>query len=1259
MTGAALDQEETSTVSFRRRPAVFDDSCTAVVFFPGLGSRSAYRDAGMDSIGSDFGIVADVYEEAAAALGISRGPAGLALTSSNLPEDPVERQGFIGAAFLVHNLAIYAEVHERAVQSRSLRITAYTGESFGMLASAVASGSLSVRDGAILARAFTPLLLASSNQHAGGDFGRSIERFVRQYSAGTVPVPEPASVIAVTAEPDELHRFLTHVVQRHGDDVEVHKRYSRSQVNLYVRTTFIHKFVRILRSYPEVTGFELKEPTKFLAHSRKMIGARESFGHYMDAHGVCFNDPHTPLISNSGDGFLITGEHVRRAILAITNEVMDSQRTVELIDELRPDVVAEIGRGGKSLQLLKDNAARSEVTGISTSGQARNLVRGTELVHRLNTAMRNLTSRRSDQLAGNDLALLREIVEFAAREAAFDRHLRRMTCALAFDADKHPERDISPALRRFRETLQNTLAHRRHLRDGELVLYARLRKRLTGKPDAIGQAYTELRIVTAHGKRIDREITPDEDTEAFVIHFERPRRPQIKQVAQVARSLLETQPVAQRVRDSILDQASLDDGPAGQCLEATIARADATDLIVHQVSMFELLKRHRPGLFGQSHVFLEGSDPLGWLIAIVAGDAVSAGAVVELAAHLILGRADDARIATLLDRVCDQIGDARLPLLSLEGIPVVAQRDLRAETRAFFSRGMANGDSRGIDLNASCTVVALGHARGLKRLDTSPHLNRALVVHEPEELWRHGLNPSLDQAESRVLLTASRERRMVAAYARKRHLLHSTVSSYILPGETLVGFGDGGSESMTLFFRRDESRELLVRKVLSEALTTARWDPQGTGPMLPPFMKAKRQAEYLCALPSALRDYFPQVLDIVERRLQLPDKAGASRTFHEVIYEMTFVPGVEVGQYVRTHTPPAAVVARLYEQIMLFVHQHVHTQRRVASPGGVLEEQYFRKIEDRLDLCRRTAPRTFGSVLLDSDEIVINGRPYRNHRVLLEALRAHQRFRDVLEPPTLALVIGDTNTENIKIGTTEPLHRAQRLIESNASDAEIQEALASITASSIGLKFLDPRAIGYRSDGASVRDDPMYDNKPWHNSIGHYDEIHNELFDLSFSVGTGGVPEVTISFHADNPYRKAYRVRDVVEQGDGVRPDHPDGIEDYFAQVMNAVYQLDDAASAYRREDPHWITRFVFTMGTHFTAMPPFHFESEIEGTLVDAPEVQRRPIAIYCEGIKWLNWALEMLEGTRSDFLGVPVAAIADSPGRLTTADHPEALAG
>ncbi|MFG1608566.1 hypothetical protein [Actinoplanes sp. NPDC049265] len=510
---------------------------------------------------------------------------------------------------------------------------------------------------------------------------------------------------------------------------------------------------------------------------------------------------------------------------------------------------------------------------------------------------------------------------------------------------------------------------------------------------------------------------------------------------------------------------------------------------------------------------------------------------------------------------------------------------------------------------------------------------KIISVRDPAGIWRKRVNPALDDFEERSTLILTEEHENVLRQAQGRRLLSSTVNAYVHARERIVGFGQGGSESMTIFIRKDGHDAITVRKILSEALTTARWDPAGTGVMLPPFAKARKQAEFLQGLPEPVRHNFPLVYDVEERRI--PSTDGTHR---EVIYEMSYVDGEEVSRFIERNSPPAAVTARLYEVIIRTLHENIHTVHRLPAPGDTLETSYFAKIEERLNLCRRTAPATFNGDLLDTEEIVIDGRPYRNAGPLLRAFRARADYRRILEPRYHSLVMGDTNTENIKVADTGPLLRAQRLIEAGAPADEVTQALEAITAHSVGIKFLDPRAIGYQGEGKQTRDDPMYDNKPWHNSIGHYDEIHYEQFDLRVRTGGGRTPDVSIIFRDGNPYQRAYRIRDVTEADEPVDQARPDGMEDHFAGVMTRAYGLDRPHPPFLDQDPYWLIRFVFMMGTHFTAMPPFHFQAELDGTLIDTFQTQRRPVAIYCMGIKWLNWALQMLEGTRTTFLGLPV---------------------
>jgi len=354
---------------------------------------------------------------------------------------------------------------------------------------------------------------------------------------------------------------------------------------------------------------------------------------------------------------------------------------------------------------------------------------------------------------------------------------------------------------------------------------------------------------------------------------------------------------------------------------------------------------------------------------------------------------------------------------------------------------------------------------------------------------------------------------------------------------------------------------------------------------------------------------------------------------------MSLVEGEDVSKFIHLNRLAPRIVARLYETIFIFLRDNIHCEKRIVVGGNTLEKSYFRKIEDRLALSRQTAPQTFSPALLDSERITINGSEYLNIKALLYTFRSHPEYLRLLEPRYHSLVMGDTNTENIKIGNTAALLAAQVLINQHKSEEEIAQALTAINAENIQLRFLDPRAIGYQSEGAECRDDYMYDNKPWHNSIGHYDEIHNELFTLDMYVNAEKYPVINIQFTENNEYQRAYQIYDCAQKKiNPINDSSVLGMEKYFSQVMNNIYDITNPDSIYLKEDPYWLVRFVFMMGTHFAAMPPFHFSSELDGTIKDSIRTQRRPVAIYCEGIKWLNWALEILQGKRDQFLGISV---------------------
>jgi hypothetical protein len=444
---------------------------------------------------------------------------------------------------------------------------------------------------------------------------------------------------------------------------------------------------------------------------------------------------------------------------------------------------------------------------------------------------------------------------------------------------------------------------------------------------------------------------------------------------------------------------------------------------------------------------------------------------------------------------------------------------------------------------------------------------------------------------------------------------NDVIHQYLNPGEEILGFGLGGSESLTIFLKKAGDSATIVRKILSENLITAKWDRKGTDVMLAPYKKAKQQAQYLKSIPETVKPYFPYVDNIIERKVPKSTNGASTRIggtpkfVNELIYEMSFISGDEVSEFIRKYKPPVEAVARLYVVIYRTLNSIVHSNRVRKPSGPTLEQSYFQKIEKRLELSRKTAPNVFSDSLLNTENIYIDGIKLLNINALLKKFRSTPSHLKILEPLRHTLVMGDTNTENIKI--TNP----------DALLGFIKAKDYSFTAEDIGIKFLDPRAIGFHENGEdSGSDDPMYDNKPWHNSLGQYDVIHSELFDLKANKNHDGM-SIEIIPHDNHSYSKSY-----------------EGIESHFKSVMHDAWDLDDPKSDVNENDPNWIIRFAFVMGTHFTAMPPFHFHKNENLVMVDSYTHQRRPVAIYVEGIKWLNLALRMLEGKTSTFYGISV---------------------
>lgn len=1158
-----------------------------VGFFPGLGSRNAYRNLGTALWDTGIKEIQDIYIKAAEVLGLKDASGAVSaekimFIDHNMPEDPIEKTGYIGVAFVVHNMALHAYL-KAIFQQKDVPVyfSAYTGESLGILCAAISSGAVSMEDGLKIAAYFTPACLHAAEQD----------------------VKEAYHVVGIRS--DQINEITRASQKLFNEDFEVHKYFSgqpTEQVNVYIAHSRWQEFSGFMSNhFPDADVTELKPPTNFIAHSSKLASARAELDRFMSQSNITFNDPSVPIISNHDNSVLINGAAVRDAILAMTDKPMDSRDTVDLIDGFQPTMTVEIGLGGKTRGLVEQNHMRTpyvEFTG------ADHFVITLEAIDRLNQFKSQIdTLRRSGQaeLKLDQFNLLREIFAFLKDHPEHLDLFNDYVSGLIQSETIAKRHTASLGYQRMLEVYQNTHRYNNFIdiEKGELVLNALVKRPISSDGTISGNLTTELFVLGENDETNHYSIVEQQEfNESIVFNFSAMSTSSTA-LAPKAAELINNSISAREVYEEIAQAIGVDSLDYFTNASPKNADQQSTQIqrIAYQLAMFQVMTEHRQAIFAQNFKVSSFSDETGLVIGLILGGYFSVAEGIGYLDQLANNRS-----GVKLHEGNDSTGMLRVPILyqnhyirTYSDVEKVLQK-IESHEGLSFDPVRSNHNMQRVTFDADAP----------QQWDNKPDI----VIAGLNDVIHKGVNPVLDKFESSSLFALTYQNEKVFLQAEKIRVSPSVINAYLSSREQVVAFGQGGSESLTLILLDDQGKKF-VRKILSGMLASVQWDQNGVGVMLPPYEKAKRQAEFLMGLPDTVRPYFPEVFAYQERVINVPRTADSpGRIYKEFIYDMSFMTGMELSEFVRKHQPSPEIVAHIYEVIFHLLREKVHNERRrVPEAESTLEPSYFKKIEDRLALSAKTAPSLFSPDLLDSDYIKIDGQRYRNINTLLKEFREHPEYLKILEPKFHSLVVGDTNSENVFIGNVDPILEA------------MQTGIINFTAEDIDLKFIDPRAIGFHEDGKDTgADDPMYDNKPWHNSLGHYDQMHHEHFSIELRQNEV-VPSIERTFFPENPYRTSY-----------------EGLEHHFNAVMTQAWDLDNPDSKLLKEDPYWLIRFVFVMGTHFTAMPPFHFARENDGRLIETADRQKRTLAIYAEGIQWLNLALDMLEGKVTDYHGFAV---------------------
>lgn len=356
----------------------------------------------------------------------------------------------------------------------------------------------------------------------------------------------------------------------------------------------------------------------------------------------------------------------------------------------------------------------------------------------------------------------------------------------------------------------------------------------------------------------------------------------------------------------------------------------------------------------------------------------------------------------------------------------------------------------------------------------------------------------------------------------------------------------GGSESQTQLVVDVGSRRKFVRKEAHQHAALVDWP--GDHPYSKGLVwRLRRQVSFLQSLPPGAIQLFPQVLAVDDNRPK------------SLSVDLEYIDGPTVSQLARSEPArwgPAVELAR--EVLQTRVHCHWRTP---AAGWHLFQHWHVSKMTSRFGLARSAV---LAHHLEQRRQIVVNGRQLSPLRVVLDQLSTHEAM---LSPAWLSMVVGDTNTHNILV-----------------EDQNAQQ-----------IRFLDPRGVGVLIDGHVV-DDPLYDWKFWHNSLGHYDALFEGRFEL-----TGAADGEVLLRHSDplgvRTWRAAHQLfgRDPLVTGD-------------FDPIFLGQ---------------HVFQRFLFLMGSHFVAMMPFHLNRHNQ-------EGRCAADLMYLEALFWLNLCLNSI---RSDF--------------------------
>lgn len=313
-------------------------------YFPGMNSRRHYENLSRDLYEKGNDQVRAIFEKSYQILNEGKTVRDASDLSAFFfedtvwPDDVSEKWNAIGSSMTVYNLAL---LEHMKTSNQYFRINSFGGESYGMIAAAIASNALSLEDGLKLANNVLGLIYKCAHSNNFGMW----------------------HIVSLSGE--FIHSRLKTIKQEFSEGIDVFRWQTindkKEDVHVYIHDNIFDQVKTfIAASFGNLVCLEeFKQPTKEIVHSPKLAAARIDISNLIVDENIIFSTPNTPIVANNGTGIASSKNDIRNLMLDMVNIPMYSAQSFRLIKDMIPsdtDAIVEFGYGQKTRSFIAEHS---------------------------------------------------------------------------------------------------------------------------------------------------------------------------------------------------------------------------------------------------------------------------------------------------------------------------------------------------------------------------------------------------------------------------------------------------------------------------------------------------------------------------------------------------------------------------------------------------------------------------------------------------------------------------------------------------------------------------------------------------------------------------------------------------------------------------------------------------------------------------------------------------------------------------------------